>query len=346
MIPDHIVISKIENNLSEIIKSGNYSKVAFLLDKNTFNHCFTKLSNHINFNYEKIIIDEGEENKNLETSKKVWEKLIDFKFDRKSILINLGGGVICDLGGFVASTFMRGIHFINIPTTLLSQVDASVGGKLGIDHKNLKNIIGIFKEPNKVIIDTDFLNTLPERELKSGYAEVIKHCLIRDKSMFDQIQNKLWKDSDWDYIINHSIKIKSDVVKKDSKENGLRKILNFGHTIGHAIETTYLNKSNKFYHGEAIAIGMICESYISNHFNKLTNDDLEKITQYINSVFNLSKVKFFDEIIKNAYFDKKNLSQNIRTCILNDIGNCEYDIEIKESIIIESLDYYNLKCNG
>ena len=346
MIPDHILIGKTENNLSKIIKSGNYSKVAFLLDTNTLNHCFNKISNSIDFQYEKILIDDGEENKNLETSKKVWDKLIEYKFDRKSILINLGGGVICDLGGFVASTFMRGIDFINIPTTLLSQVDASVGGKLGIDYKNIKNIIGVFKEPNKVIIDTNYLNTLSERELKSGYAEVIKHCLIRDKIMFDKIYNLEWTDIDWDFIINHSIKIKSDIVKKDIKENGLRKILNFGHTIGHAIETTYLNKLDKFLHGEAIAIGMICEAYISNNFNKLRNDELEKITKYIRKVFKLSKVEYYNEIIKNAYFDKKNLSDKIRISSLKGIGNCEYDIVINEDIIIQSLDYYNLKCDG
>ena len=346
MIPDHILIGKTENNLSKIIKSGNYSKVAFLLDTNTLNHCFNRISNSIDFQYEKILIDDGEENKNLETSKKVWDKLIEYKFDRKSILINLGGGVICDLGGFVASTFMRGIDFINIPTTLLSQVDASVGGKLGIDYKNIKNIIGVFKEPNKVIIDTNYLNTLSERELKSGYAEVIKHCLIRDKIMFDKIYNLEWTDIDWDFIINHSIKIKSDIVKKDIKENGLRKILNFGHTIGHAIETTYLNKLDKFLHGEAIAIGMICEAYISNNFNKLRNDELEKITKYIRKVFKLSKVEYYNEIIKNAYFDKKNLSDKIRTSALKGIGNCEYDIVINEDIIIQSLDYYNLKCDG
>ena len=346
MIPDHILIGKTENNLSKIIKSGNYSKVAFLLDTNTLNHCFNKISNSIDFQYEKILIDDGEENKNLETSKKVWDKLIEYKFDRKSILINLGGGVICDLGGFVASTFMRGIDFINIPTTLLSQVDASVGGKLGIDYKNIKNIIGVFKEPNKVIIDTNYLNTLSERELKSGYAEVIKHCLIRDKIMFDKIYNQEWIDIDWDFIINHSIKIKSDIVKKDLKENGLRKILNFGHTIGHAIETTYLNKLDKFLHGEAIAIGMICEAYISNNFNKLRNDELEKITKYIRKVFKLSKVEYYNEIIKNAYFDKKNLSDKIRTSALKGIGNCEYDIVINEDIIIQSLNYYNLKCDG
>ena len=346
MIPDHILIGKSENNLSKIIKSGNYSKVAFLLDNNTLNHCFNRISNSIDFQYEKILIDDGEENKNLETSKKVWDKLIEYKFDRKSILINLGGGVICDLGGFVASTFMRGIDFINIPTTLLSQVDASVGGKLGIDYKNIKNIIGVFKEPNKVIIDTNYLNTLSERELKSGYAEVIKHCLIRDKIMFDKIYNLEWTDIDWDFIINHSIKIKSDIVKKDIKENGLRKILNFGHTIGHAIETTYLNKLDKFLHGEAIAIGMICEAYISNNFNKLRNDELEKTTNYIRKVFNLSKVEYYDEIIKNAYFDKKNLSDKIRISSLKGIGNCEYDIVINEDIIIQSLDYYNLKCDG
>ena len=245
MIPNHIKIGNAGKILSQYISKNNFSKIGFLSDKNSSKYCINRILENHKFDYHTITIEEGEENKSLSTCEKVWEELINLKFDRNSLLINIGGGVICDLGGFVASTYMRGIDFINIPTTLLSQVDASVGGKLGVDFQNLKNIIGVFREPNSVIIDTIFLQTLSERELRSGFAEVIKHCLIRDRAMFDKISKKEWNDSDWDEIVKHSISIKSEVVSKDLKESGLRKILNFGHTIGHAIETTYLDKKNK-----------------------------------------------------------------------------------------------------
>ena len=227
MIPNHIKIGNAGKILSQYISENNFSKIGFLSDNNSSKYCLNRILENHKFDYHTITIEEGEENKSLSTCEKVWEELINLKFDRNSLLINVGGGVICDLGGFVASTYMRGIDFINIPTTLLSQVDASVGGKLGVDFQNLKNIIGVFREPNSVIIDTIFLQTLSERELRSGFAEVIKHCLIRDRAMFDKISKKEWNDSDWDEIVKHSISIKSDVVSKDLKESGLRKILNF-----------------------------------------------------------------------------------------------------------------------
>ena len=345
MIPDHIKIGDIEKILSKYISENNFSKIGFLVDINSANKCLSIIKQNIKFDYQIITIEEGEENKCLSTCEKVWKELINKKFDRNSLLINLGGGVICDLGGFVASTYMRGIDFINIPTTLLSQVDASVGGKLGVDFQNLKNIIGIFREPNSVIVDTTFLNSLSERELKSGFAEVIKHCLIRDKEMFDKISRNHWNQNDWDEIVSHSISIKSEVVSKDLKESGLRKILNFGHTIGHAIESTYLNEKKKLLHGEAIAIGIICESFISFHHKKIDKSELEIITKYILKVYDLPKLDFFDTIIKNTYHDKKNISQNIRTCILNGIGSCDYDIKIEPELIYKSLEYFNQKCD-
>ena len=345
MIPNHIKIGNAGKILSQYISKNNFSKIGFLADNNSTKYCLNRILENHDFNYHTITIEEGEENKNLSSCEKVWKELIDLKFDRNSLLINIGGGVICDLGGFVASTYMRGIDFINIPTTLLSQVDASVGGKLGVDFQNLKNIIGVFREPNSVIIDTIFLQTLSERELRSGFAEVIKHCLIRDRAMFDKISKKEWNDSDWDEIVKHSISIKSEVVSKDLKESGLRKILNFGHTIGHAIETTYLDKKSKFLHGEAIVIGMICESFISYQHKKIDKDDLEKITKYILKVYDLPKLGFFDTIIKNTYHDKKNISQNIRSSLLEGIGSCDYDITIEPDLINESLEYYNRRCD-
>ncbi len=341
MIPNHIKIGNAKEFLLEYISHSNFSKIGILVDENTKISCLNKLKDSLDFNYHEIEIKSGEENKNLQTCSNVWGILTKLNFDRKSLIINLGGGVICDLGGFVASTYKRGIQFINIPTTLLGQVDASVGGKLGIDFNNYKNQIGIFREPNLIIVDPEFLASLPKRELRSGFAEVIKHCIIRDEKKLDQILNSNWEKSDWLEIVKHSIKIKSKVVNEDMKEDGPRKILNFGHTIGHAIETTYINKENRFLHGEAISIGIICEAYLSHKLNKLSTIDLNKIVDIIKSIFGNNTIGYFEEIVRNAYHDKKNIDDKIRTCILNKIGQCEYDHEISPNHIIESLEYYN-----
>ena len=341
MIPNHIKIGNAKEFLLEYISHSNFSKIGILVDENTKISCLNKLKDSLDFNYHEIEIKSGEENKNLQTCSNVWGILTKLNFDRKSLIINLGGGVICDLGGFVASTYKRGIQFINIPTTLLGQVDASVGGKLGIDFNNYKNQIGIFREPNLIIVDPEFLASLPKRELRSGFAEVIKHCIIRDEKKLDQILNSNWEKSDWLEIVKHSIKIKSKVVNEDMKEDGPRKILNFGHTIGHAIETTYINKENRFLHGEAISIGIICEAYLSHKLNKLSTIDLNKIVDIIKSIFGNNTIEYFEEIVRNAYHDKKNIDDKIRTCILNKIGQCEYDHEISPNHIIESLEYYN-----
>ena len=271
----------------------------------------------------------------------VWNFLTENLYDRKSLIINLGGGVICDMGGFVASTFKRGVDFVNIPTTLLAQVDASVGGKLGIDFNSYKNQIGIFKIPNLIIVDTKFLSSLSERELRSGYAEVIKHCLINDATKFKEITKINWKDNNWEEIVRHSILIKSEVVENDLTEEGLRKILNFGHTIGHAIETTYLEKKNKFFHGEAIAIGMICESYISFHKKMLSENELNTISGYILSVFKSNKIEYLEEILKNAKHDKKNFNKKIMISLLEEVGKCNFDFEVSEDEIKKSIEYYN-----
>ena len=341
MIPNHIKIGNAKEFLLEYISHSNFSKIGILVDENTKISCLNKLKDSLDFNYHEIEIKSGEENKNLQTCSNVWGILTKLNFDRKSLIINLGGGVICDLGGFVASTYKRGIQFINIPTTLLGQVDASVGGKLGIDFNNYKNQIGIFREPNLIIVDPEFLASLPKRELRSGFAEVIKHCIIRDEKKLDQILNSNWEKSDWLEIVKHSIKIKSKVVNEDMKEDGPRKILNFGHTIGHAIETTYMNKENRFLHGEAISIGIICEAYLSHKLNKLSTIDLNKIVDIIKSIFGNNTIGYFEEIVRNAYHDKKNIDDKIRTCILNKIGQCDYDHEISPNHIIESLEYYN-----
>mgnify|MGYP006213659127 FL=1 len=222
MIPDHIMIGDSSSHLNRYLSENNYSKICILVDENTHSKCLKKIEGDINFDYDIFKIDSGEEEKNLATCSKVWNFLTENLYDRKSLIINLGGGVICDMGGFVASTFKRGVDFVNIPTTLLAQVDASVGGKLGIDFNTYKNQIGIFKIPNLIIVDTKFLSSLSERELRSGYAEVIKHCLINDAKKFKEITKINWKDNNWEEIVRHSILIKSEVVENDLTEEGLR----------------------------------------------------------------------------------------------------------------------------
>ncbi len=341
MIPDHIMIGDSSSYLNRYLSENNYSKICILVDENTHSNCLKKIEGDINFDYDIFKIDSGEEEKNLVTCSKVWNFLTENLYDRKSLIINLGGGVICDMGGFVASTFKRGVDFVNIPTTLLAQVDASVGGKLGIDFNSYKNQIGIFKIPNLIIVDTKFLSSLSERELRSGYAEVIKHCLINDATKFKEITKINWKDNNWEEIVRHSILIKSEVVENDLNEEGLRKILNFGHTIGHAIETTYLEKKNKFFHGEAIAIGMICESYISFHKKMLSENELNTISGYILSVFKSNKIEYLEEILKNAKHDKKNFNKKIMISLLEEVGKCNFDFEVSEDEIKKSIEYYN-----
>tara|TARA_B100001564_G_scaffold47930_1_gene35055 strand:+ start:3258 stop:4295 length:1038 start_codon:yes stop_codon:yes gene_type:complete len=341
MIPNHIKIGNSATYLNKYIIDHNYSKICILVDDNTVNNCLNIIKNDLKFSYEVFQIQSGEEKKNLETCSEIWNHLTENTYDRRSLIINLGGGVICDMGGFIASTYKRGIDFINIPTTLLAQVDASVGGKLGIDFNNFKNQIGVFKIPNLIIVDIKFLATLPERELKSGFAEVIKHCLIIDNEKFNEINKIEWSQNNWDEIVRHSIEIKSNVVKNDLEENGIRKILNFGHSLGHAIETTYLHKNNKLLHGEAIAIGMICESFISVLNKKLSKNELYKISEYILSIYQPIKINFIEEILININQDKKNIHQKIMVSTLNKIGECDYDIKVKPEEIIKSINYYN-----
>ncbi len=279
------------NVLNEYLRAYQNSKIFILVDENTLKHCVTELitQNEILHNAEILEIDSGEENKILDVCYQLWKTLADYKADRQSLLINLGGGVITDMGGFIASTYKRGIDFINIPTTLLSQIDASVGGKTGVDFEGLKNIIGVFNEAKGVFIYPNFLKTLDKRQMLSGYAEALKHALIKDANYWIDLQQGLLFDADnWTNLVTRSVTIKNDIVLSDPLEKNERKLLNFGHTIGHAIESFSLeNDQLPLCHGEAIAIGMICESYISNKKNRLSSNDLESITLTINKSYSV-----------------------------------------------------------
>lgn len=338
-----VKIAPISESLTSFLADKDYSHIAVLVDEFTNKHCLPIIQDLLPSNFTKILIKSGEHHKNLTTCEQVWERLTKANMDRHSLMINLGGGVIGDLGGFCASTYKRGIDFIQIPTTLLAQVDASVGGKLGIDFHGLKNHIGVFQLPKTVLIDPKFVDTLPERQKKSGFAEIIKHCLIRDEKEWNWISQHSFEELDLSKLIAHSVAIKEAVVQEDPKEAGLRKILNFGHTLGHAIETYLLDQGKrKILHGEAIAIGMIVEAFISHLRDLISLQELEEIESYLFE--NYGRVKLHpDEISKIIALtaqDKKNKGKEIRFSLLTGIGDCGYDIPVSPSEMKKAIQYY------
>lgn len=333
--------------LQEYLRPYQSSQIYILVDENTLEHCVTTLISSINIlHYAEIIeINSGEENKIIDICYQIWLTLADLNADRSSLLINLGGGVITDMGGFVASTYKRGIDFINLPTTLLSQIDASVGGKTGVDFEGLKNLIGVFKEPKGVFIYPPFLKTLDKRQMLSGYAEALKHALIKDASYWKELKGDLLSNSNnWETLIEKSVNIKNEIVLADPFEKNERKQLNFGHTIGHAVESYSLeNDKIPLLHGEAIAIGMICESYLSQHHLTLSEHDFKDITTTITSTYkhhNLDDSAFHQliELMKN---DKKNEGDSINFTLLSKIGTAKINQEINVDLIIDSLNFYN-----
>lgn len=338
-LPKYITISSdLSTDLSQAIDQLNPDKIVVLADENTKEHCLPLIAIE---NIHLIKIESGEINKTLTTCTYIWNQLTELGCSRKSLLINLGGGVIGDMGGFCASTYKRGISFINIPTTLLSQVDASIGGKLGVDFNGLKNHIGLFKEPTKVIIHSAFLKSLPANELKSGFAEIIKHALIYDSDQWDYLQKTDFDDIDWDDLIFKSVCIKNEVVEKDPFENGLRKILNFGHSLGHAIESHLLNSDHSLLHGEAVAIGMILESHISFQKGMISETIYNEVSTFIRSIFELPmNLPDMEMLIPYLAQDKKNESGIMNFALLNKIGECQYDIEVTKEEIFRSLEAY------
>lgn len=336
---------KAYQELSKLVNATNYSTIFILVDENTFEYCYPKFIQNFatNTRIEVIEIESGEINKNLETCIGVWNAITELGGDRKSLLITLGGGVITDLGGFVASCFKRGIDFVNVPTTLLSMVDASVGGKTGVDLGVLKNQIGVFANPEMVIIDTDYLATLTDREMKSGTAEIIKYGVTYDLHLFNEIKDN--KDLNINDLIPRSIEIKNEVVLQDPKEKNIRKILNYGHTLGHAIESFHLDSEDKenLTHGEAIAIGMVCESYLSSKLLGFPSKKVSEIKKVVLSIYNKTTLlkEDFSAIMELLKHDKKNVNGQVNFVLLNDYENYKLDCKVTEELIVESMEFYN-----
>ncbi|MDT0690594.1 3-dehydroquinate synthase [Salegentibacter sp. F188] len=333
--------------LNEYLDSNKPSKVFVLVDGNTHEFCLSKFLSKLEevSGFEIIEIPAGEENKNLETCSGVWNALSELGADRKSLLINVGGGVVTDLGGFVASTFKRGIEYINVPTSLLSMVDASVGGKTGVDLGNLKNQIGVINYPEMVIIDSDYLDTLPKNEMRSGLAEILKHGLIKSESYWHKVSNLANLDlQDLDEIIKESVDIKAEVVTKDPFEKNTRKTLNFGHTLGHAIESYFLthNSKEKLLHGEAVAAGMVLATFISQKLKDFPKEKLKQISSKIFDIYGKIEIDQMDiaRIIDLMKYDKKNERGNVNFVLLKDIGEPEIDCLVANEIIYEAFEFY------
>lgn len=333
--------------LQQVLQTDTYSKVFILVDNHTSEACLPLfLSNLVtDLEFEIIEIEAGEEHKNINTCMQLWEALIELGADRRSILVNLGGGVLTDLGGFVASTFKRGIDFIHVPTTLLAMVDASIGGKNGVDLGTLKNQIGCIMPPKGIVIDTSFLATLESRQMRSGLAEMYKHGLILDKAYWNKLKelNSL-STNDLLILIKQSIEIKSNIVSEDILEKGLRKILNFGHTLGHAIESCFLEKeaTKQLLHGEAVAAGMRLESHISWKLNLISKEEYLEIDHILSDVF--EPIDFnsndIEKIIQLIQYDKKNENGKTQFVLLNGIGKAISNQNVDHSFIYEAFNDY------
>lgn len=328
----------------ELIQERNYPKIVVIVDENTEKHCLPILKAALPQSFETIRIPAGEQHKTLETCQSIWSQMMELNLSRRALCINLGGGVIGDMGGFCASTFKRGMDFIQIPTTLLSQVDASIGGKLGIDFRQVKNSIGVFRNPQMVVVNPVFLKTLPISEIRSGFAEVIKHSLIMDANEWSKIQKiEDLSQVNWPDFIVPSLKIKQSVVEQDPLEKGLRKALNFGHTIGHAVEGYALETDRPLLHGEAIAIGMVCEAYLSQVNGLLSESELMILVDFIKKTYDYWPIPIdaADKLIALMKNDKKNRGSEINCSFLPTIGAVEVDQTAEEEQIIQSFHFYN-----
>jgi 3-dehydroquinate synthase len=333
-------IEFVENSTAFFSKFANRLNRTFILCDSNTSICAQELYLDIPI----IEIPDGEIYKNLNSCEVVWHKLMELGANRNSHLICVGGGVICDLGAFVASLFMRGISYSLIPTSLLAMVDASIGGKTGVNFRNHKNYIGVFSEAEKTYIYPDFLKTLPTDEWLNGYAEMMKHGLINSDKHFENIMNQVhnhYAQIPNIEILQETLAIKNEIVTNDKFEKEERKKLNFGHTIGHAIETVGLNQDLAISHGRAVLLGIIGESFLSHIYSTLSAEALRKITDEVTFLLKDEKIYLSsdEDIFDQMTFDKKNHLQTINFTLLEHIGHSKIDFELTENEIMPALAF-------
>lgn len=341
-----IFTNEINRALDEVLGSMSFNKVFFLTDTNTSHFVLPKFGEMLyQYNATEISIKAGDINKNVESLALVWKQLGEHGGTRHSIIINLGGGMVTDLGGFAASTFKRGIKFINIPTTLLSAVDAAVGGKTGINFNGLKNEVGVFNEANAVIISTIPFATLPIDEVKSGFAEMLKHGLLSNRNTFEKLLSYNFDNYPGDQLLNlleESVNVKREIVRIDPHEKGLRRALNLGHTVGHAFESLAMERNAPIPHGYAVAWGMIVELVLSHMQLGFNSDTLHRYAQFIYENYGAFHITCDDypALISPMRHDKKSHNGEMNFSLLSDIGKIKIDCEASEDDVKASLDIY------
>ena len=341
-----IITNNATEELENIISESKNDKFFILTDSNTNKNCLNMLHcSELIANAHIIAIKADDTNTNIESTAHVWKELSDNGCTRHSCLINIGGGMVTDLGGFAASTFKRGIDFINIPTTLLSMVDASVGGKTGINFNGLKNEIGVFNDAKAVIIDTAFLKTLDQHNICSGYAEMLKHSLLKDYKMWVQHINFNLYSPDFDPLLNmikESVEVKERIVSEDPHESGIRKALNLGHTAGHAFESYAMHTNRPILHGYAVAYGIICELYLSHALQGFPLDKMRQTVNFIKENYGRMNITCddYESLYSLMKHDKKNTGNEINFTLLKDVGDIKINQTVSKELILESLDFY------
>lgn len=336
--------SLLDSSFADFIQK-NYanSKIVIMCDENTHEYCLEYLITNFEFlaEAEVMLLPAGEENKVMEVCFQVWEAMSEYGVGRRDLIINLGGGVVSDMGGFIASIYMRGVDFINIPTSLLGMVDASIGGKTGIDLGPLKNQLGVFANPKAIYVDLHFLETLETKDVINGYAEIVKHALIQSEDFWKSISSienlgEILNEE----VVAKAMQIKNSIVLEDPLEKNIRKTLNFGHTAGHAMEGYFIDK-DPIGHGHAVALGMIVEAHISMRHNLISKEVFQQIDKIILDWFPIHTFDTSDigNILELLKHDKKNHSNSIQCCLLTGIGSCIYDQAVKEAEFLEGYLY-------
>ena len=341
-----VIISRhLKTELAKAIAECEHDRIFVLVDETTNKFCWTLVKDYLCLkDAQTIVIGATDRRKNLDTLVHVWESLQQGKATRHSLLINLGGGMVTDLGGFAASTYKRGINFINIPTTLLAMVDASVGGKTGINFGGLKNEIGVFNDAESVLLDTNWLRTLDEENIRSGYAEMLKHGLIADNTMWAELINFNLAQPNLHqlaFMLDKSVRIKERIVAEDPHEKGIRKALNLGHTFGHAFES-WAMKRQPVLHGYAVAFGLIAELYLATTQTDFPTERMRQTVNFIRAYYGSLPITCNDypELIELMHHDKKNRGNEINVTLLGGIGDIRIDQTITEEDIKEALDFF------
>ncbi|MEQ8908647.1 MAG: 3-dehydroquinate synthase [Vicingaceae bacterium] len=332
--------------LSDYLEQGSFSQIFILTDENTALHCqpiLCELLEEIKTSFNFLSMPAGEAHKNLKTCQKLWTELTDKKADRQSLLLNLGGGVVTDLGGFVAATYKRGMRFCHLPTSLLGMVDAAIGGKCGVDFQAYKNHLGVFEFAEKTFVFPDFLKTLPEREFSSGTAEMVKHALIAKPDLWHKLKSiSADNHQAWTSLITEATGVKQQFVEEDFKEQASRKALNFGHSLGHALESFLLSQGTPIHHGYAVAAGMVMEAFLSKKACGFSQKEFEEVSLFIKK--NYPKIQYqkgeIEEILKFLGQDKKIVSGENRFSLLEKIGSCKVGQVVTLEEARKALIYY------